>query len=89
MQFRICRTCFELGFHCYTGYQFREFRRPKIDVAQALYQAIFKFDETEPRFVKIVQIIYLDRDVSDLINREFSWRFGGVSEMCVFTEGRT
>jgi len=27
---------------------------PKIDVAQVIYQAILKFDETEPRFVKTV-----------------------------------
>jgi len=32
----------------------RLFGVSKIDVAQALYQAILKFDETKPRFVKTV-----------------------------------
>jgi len=62
---------------------------PKIDVAQALYQAILKFDETELRFMKTVQLVNLDRKVTDLINREFAWWFGGVSEMCVSTECST
>jgi len=58
-------------------------------VAQALYQAILKFDETEPRFVKTVQLVNLNRGVTYLINKEFAWWFGGVPEKCVFTECRT
>jgi len=45
---------------------------PKVDVAQALYQAILKFDETEPRFVKTVQLVNLNKGVTDLINEEFA-----------------
>jgi len=54
---------------------------PKIDVAQALYQAVLKFDETEPRFMKTVQLVNLDREVTDLINREFAWWFSGLPEL--------
>jgi len=61
---------------------------PRINVAQALYQAILKFDETEPTFVKIVDPVNLDNDVTSLINKEFAWWSGGVSEMCVITECR-
>jgi len=61
---------------------------PKIDIAQALYEAIVKFDETEPTFVKTVHIVNLDKDVTGLINREFVWWFGGASEVCVNTVGR-
>jgi len=63
---------------------------PKIDVAQALYQAILKFDETKPKFVKTVQIVNLDKGVTDLINKEFAWWFGGLAGMpeCVSTECR-
>jgi len=67
----------------------RLFGVPKIDVAQALYQAILKFDETEPRFVKSVQLVNLDRCVTDLINREFAWWFGGVPKIYVSTACRT
>jgi len=62
---------------------------PKIDVAQALYQAAMKFDETKPTFVKVVQLVNLDRDVTELINRDFAWWFGGARNMCVTTECRT
>jgi len=41
-------------------------------VAQALYKAVLKFDETEPRFLKTVQLVNLDRGVTDLINKEFA-----------------
>jgi len=62
------------------------FGLPKIDVAQALYQAILKFDETEPTFVKTVQLVNLDKDVTDLINREFAWWFGERPK-CVSLQG--
>jgi len=63
---------------------------PKIAVAQELYQAILKFNETEPRFVKTVQLVNLDKGVTDLINEEFAWWFGGlaVRPECVSTECR-
>jgi len=61
---------------------------PKIDVAQALYQAILKFDETKPGFVKTVQLVNIDRCVTDLMNKEFAWWFGGMPE-CVSTKCRT
>jgi len=62
---------------------------PKIDVAQALYEAILKFDETKPRFMKTVQLVNLDREPTHLINKEFQWRFGGVPDWCVSTECKT
>jgi len=64
------------------------FRVPKIDVAQALYQAVLKFDEKKPAFVKLVHIVNLDNDVTDLINREFAWWFDNVPEMDFATECR-
>jgi len=62
---------------------------PKTDVVQALYQAILKFDETKPRFVKKVQLVNLNRGVTYLINRKFALWGGGVPEKCVSTECRT
>jgi len=50
---------------------------PKIDVAQAIYKIILKFDETEPKYVKIVHIVNIDHDVTSLKDREFAWWFGG------------
>jgi len=61
---------------------------PKIDVAEALYKAILEFDESEPKCVNTVQLVNIDKGVTDLINKEFAWRFGGVTE-CVSTECRT
>jgi len=46
-------------------------------VPQALYQAILKFDGTEPRFVKTVQLVNLNRGVTYWINKEFA---GGLAE---------
>jgi len=60
MRFRICKTCFEFGYNSGTGYQFWTFWGNKIDVAQALYQATVKFDETKPTCVKVVQLVNLD-----------------------------
>jgi len=48
------------------------FGAPKIEVAQALYQAILNCDETKPKFVKAVQLVNLDTGVTYLINREFA-----------------
>jgi len=62
---------------------------PKMDVAKVLYQAIFTFDESEPRFVKMVQLVNLNRGVTYLINKEFAWWDGKVPEKCVSTECRT
>jgi len=50
---------------------------PKLDVAQALYETMSKFDETRPRFIKTVQLVNIDKEVTHLINKEFQWRFGG------------
>jgi len=50
---------------------------PKIDVAEALYKAILEFDESEPKWVNTVQLVNIDKGVTDLINREFClvvWR---------------
>jgi len=47
------------------------------------------FDETKPTCFKVVQLVNLDRDVTDLINREFAWWSGGAPDMCVTKECRT
>jgi len=61
---------------------------PNIDVAEALYMAILKFDESEPKCVNTVKLVNIDKGVTDLINKMFARRFGGVTE-CVSTECRT
>jgi len=48
-----------------------------------------KFVETKPTCVKVVQLVNLDGNVTDLINKEFAWWFGGAPDMCVTTECRT
>jgi len=53
----------------------------KSDVAQAMYQAILKFDKSKPKKFKVVHIVNIDNDVTGLIDREFAWGFGGLSEM--------
>jgi len=59
---------------------------PKINVAQALYQAILKFDETKPKFVKTVPLVNLDKRVTDLINEVclVVWWFGGHARVRLF-----
>jgi len=49
---------------------------PKIDVAQPIYQALLKFDETRPNHVKEVRIVNMDIETTAVMEKEFTWWFG-------------
>jgi len=48
----------------------------KIDVAQAMYQALVKFDETRRNHVKEVRIVNVDLETTTILEKEFKWWFG-------------
>jgi len=47
-----------------------------MDVAQAMYQAIRKLDQTKPNHVKEVRIVNIDLETTTVMDKEFKWWFG-------------
>jgi len=54
---------------------------PRSDVAQAMYQAILKFDQTRPNHVKEVTIVNIDLETTTAMDKEFKWWFGQAPRM--------
>jgi len=54
---------------------------PRVDVAQAMYQAILKFDQTRPNHVKEVRIVNIELETTTVIYKEFKWWFGQAPHM--------
>jgi len=57
---------------------------PKIDVAQAMYQALLKFDKKRPNQVKEFRIVNMDIGTTTVMEKEFKWWFGRTPKI---TEG--
>jgi len=49
---------------------------PRVDVAQAMYLAVLKFDQTRPQHVKEVRIVNIDLETTKAMDNEFKWWFG-------------